>query len=336
MVLKRLCHYLPLMSKLIGEFPKSSLSVDPQNIVTCAECEGTNIVFDPEMGEKFCQSCGIVLAEKLESSESDTNIQFEKDQSGLHTGMPSSLTQADKGLSTVIPYSVTDGNGTALNAEQRGNMQRIIRWNKISNTNRSYHRNLKNAFSLLLRVKDKLSLSDPITEKAAYYYRKTLDLNVIKGRSIKGFVVACVYTACREAGALRSMEEISKEIDTDKVFAGKCYRLLLRRLRIRLPEIDARSHLSRIASNAGVSEKSLRKAADMMAVIKENPVSYGKDPNALAVAVLYGACLAQGEKVSQVNLSQAANMSIVTLRKRLLDVRKVFPEIPNGPNALKP
>jgi transcription initiation factor TFIIIB Brf1 subunit/transcription initiation factor TFIIB len=74
----------------------------------------------------------------------------------------------------------------------------------------------------------------------------------------------------------------------------------------------------------------------MMAVIKENPVSYGKDPNALAVAVLYGACLAQGEKVSQVNLSQAANMSIVTLRKRLLDIRKVFPEIPNGPNAIKP
>jgi hypothetical protein len=29
-------------------------------------------------------------------------------------------------------------------------------------------------------------------------------------------------------------------------------------------------------------------------------------------------------------------MSIVTLRKRLLDIRKVFPEIPNGPNAIKP
>ena len=58
----------------------------------------------------------------------------------------------------------------------------------------------------------------------------------IKGRSINGFVVACVYTACREAGALSSMEEISRAIDTDKVFAGKGYRLLSRRLRIKFPE----------------------------------------------------------------------------------------------------
>jgi transcription initiation factor TFIIIB Brf1 subunit/transcription initiation factor TFIIB len=50
---------------------------------------------------------------------------------------------------------------------------------------------------------------------------------------------------------------------------------------------DRCSHLSPIANNEGVSEKSLRKAVHMMFVIKENPISYGKDPNALAVAVLY-------------------------------------------------
>ena len=90
--------------------------------------------------------------------------------------------------------------------------------------------------------------------------------------------------------------------------------------------------MSRIANNAGVSEKSLRKAAQMMSVIKENSISSGKDPNAVAAAVLYGACLAQGEKLYQVELAEAANLSVVTLRKRLQDVRKVFPEVPNGPN----
>jgi len=322
------------MNKLLTEFPESTVDFDPQNIINCSECEGVNIMFDPEMGEKICQDCGIVLAEKIESSESEINRKFEKERSGFHTGMGSSLTQVDKGLSTIIPYSKVDGNGVSLSQEQRKNMQTIVHWNKISRTNRSFHRNLNNAFSLLLRIKDKLSLSDPLTEKSAYYYRKTLDLNVIKGRSIKGFVVACVYTACREAGVVRSIEEISKTIDTDKVFAGKCYRLLVRRLRIKLPEIDATSYLSRIANNAGVSEKSLRKAANMMLTIKENPISYGKDPNALALAVLYGACLANGEKIGQAPLSQAGNMSIVTLRKRFLDVRKVFPDIPASPNAV--
>ena len=249
-----------------------------------------------------------------------------------NTGLPSSLTHFDKGLSTIIPYSTIDGNGSALNSEQRGNMQRMIRWNKISTSNRSHHRNLKNAFSVLLRIRDKLSLGQPVVEKAAYYYRKTLDLNLLKGRSISGFVVACVYIACREAGMVRSMEEISKSIDTDHIFPGKCFRFLSRRLGIKTPQIDSRPLLSRIANNAGVSEKSLRKAAQMMSVIKENSISSGKDPNAVAAAVLYGACLAQGEKLHQVQLAEAANLSVVTLRKRLQDVRKVFPEVPNGPN----
>ena len=117
------------------------------------------------------------------------------------------------------------------------------RWNKISNKNKGYHRNLKNAFAILIRIKDKLSLSDTIVEKSAYYYRKILDQNLIKGRSIKGFVVACVYASCREMNVPRTIEEIAEISDADKIFAGKCYRLLVRKLKVRLPSIDSTSHL---------------------------------------------------------------------------------------------
>ncbi|MGB6673781.1 MAG: hypothetical protein WBE34_15230 [Candidatus Nitrosopolaris sp.] len=54
-------------------------------------------------------------------------------------------------------------------------------------------------------------------------------------------------------------------------------------------------------------------------------MSYGKDPNALAVATLYAACLKEGEKVSQAQIAIAGNTSIVTLRKRFLDVKSIFP-----------
>jgi transcription initiation factor TFIIIB Brf1 subunit/transcription initiation factor TFIIB len=54
-------------------------------------------------------------------------------------------------------------------------------------------------------------------------------------------------------------------------------------------------------------------------------VSYGKDPNALAVAVLYAACLKENEKVSQAQIAVAGDTSIVTLRKRFQDVKKIFP-----------
>ena len=66
---------------------------------------------------------------------------------------------------------------------------------------------------------------------------------------------------------------------------------------------------------------------------KVHPISFGKDPSAISIAVRYGACLQEGEKVSQVQLASAGQMnSIVTLRKRYLDVKKSIP--PTSPRAL--
>jgi transcription initiation factor TFIIB len=138
-------------------------------------------------------------------------------------------------------------------------------------------------------------------------------------------VVASVYAACREFNTPRTLEEISRTANTDIVFSGKCYRLLLRHLKLRLPTVDWNMCLAKIANKSDVSEKSYRRALQMLTVIKSEPISLGKDPKALAVAVLYAACLQEHEKVSQTQVALAGETSIVTLRKRFLDVKKIFP-----------
>ena len=86
--------------------------------------------------------------------------------------MPTSLALHDMGLSTFISYSNVDANGIAISSDQISKVQRMRRWNKISSNNRSYERNLKNAFAILNSLKDKLSLNDSLLEKSAYNYRK--------------------------------------------------------------------------------------------------------------------------------------------------------------------
>jgi transcription initiation factor TFIIB len=330
--------YLLLNSKLIDQL-FMSFSINPlckegdpvnQDNHQCENCKAESVIFDHGTGEKICSGCGVVMSVEREYIDPllDTNTNL----GNMNLGTPSSLAHHDKNLSTLISYSNVDADGVAISVDQRSAIQRMRRWNKISNNNRSYHRNLKNAFAVLIRIKDKLSLSETIVEKSAYYYRKILDQNLIKGRSIKGFVVACVYVSCREMNVPRTIEEIAEISDADKIFAGKCYRLLVRRLKVRLPSIDSTSHLARIANNAGISERTLRHAVQMMAQIKDDPISFGKDPCAIAVAVLYGACLDKGEKTSQSRISLSGNVSVVTLRKRFLDIKKIFPHIPNGPN----
>lgn len=293
------------------------------DIRECNYCNGNKIIFDDHTGERICSNCGVVLGHEILPAGPLTEAALNTNQF--------SLASHDRNLSTIIPFSRVDANGMAIKGQQYTNIQKLRHWNKVSDTNRSYHRNLRKAFAILIRIKDRLSLSDPIVEKSAYYYRKISDMKLVKGRSISGFVTASVYTACREMGVPRTLGEIAEVSNGDKVFAGKCYRLLARRLKIRLPSMDPSYSLNRMANKAGISQKTLRRAIGMMTILKDDTISFGKDLNALAIAVLYGACLEKGEKISQSQITKAGNISIVTLRKRFLDVKKIFPHLPNGP-----
>ena len=67
----------------------------------------------------------------------------------------------------------------------------------------------------------------------------------------------------------------------------------------------------------------------MLDGVKKDSISYGKDPKALATAVLYRACISEENegdhhKITLGRLAKAGAISIVTLRKRASDVRKVL------------
>ena len=292
----------------------------------CSLCSSKAVVFDAENSEVVCSECGMVIQDNIESLSPEWRAYSNDDlASKSRTGMPTSLAFHDMGLSTFISYSNVDANGAVISPEQLSKVQRMRRWNKISSNNRSYHRNLKNAFAVLSVIKDKLSLSDALIEKSAYNYRKALDKHIIKGRSIRALVVASVYAACRELNVPRTLDEVADTANTDPIFAGKCYRLLVRYMKLHLPVIDSNAYLAKIANKARVSEITYRRGLEMLTAIKENPISHGKDPNALAVAVLYAACLKEGDKVSQAQIAVAGDTSIVTLRKRFQDVKRLFP-----------
>ena len=164
------------------------LSLDKEE---CNLCNSKAVVYDADNSEVVCSACGMVLRDNIESLGPDWRIYSSEDlESKSRTGMPTSLAFHDMGLSTFISYSNVDAHGATISPEQLSKVQRMRRWNKISSNNRSYHRNLKNAFAILGTIKDKLSLNDALIEKSAYNYRKALDKHIIKGRSIRALVVS--------------------------------------------------------------------------------------------------------------------------------------------------
>jgi transcription initiation factor TFIIB len=278
------------------------------------------MIFDGSSGETICTKCGAVITERpttLEtgssSSESFTN--------------PVSLAFPDKGLSTVITSENVDASGTVLNHDQIQNVNKIRYLDKVSNNNRTQIRNLKSAFISMAAIRDKLTLTDPVMERAAYYYRKTLQNKLIKGRSIREMVVASIYASCKEMEVPRTLCEICDAANADPIFAGKCYRTMVRELKISPLIVDSTRYVSKVADNACVSQKTYRCAIEMLDIVKKHAVSYGKDPKALATAVLYAACIKENEpKVSQARIAAAGSISVVTLRKRFSDILRIIPK----------
>jgi transcription initiation factor TFIIB len=291
------------------------------NSRVCPSCKNCATIFDGLTGEIICTTCGTVVLDRQEMPTGDINAKN-------RSGMPSSLVFPDKGLSTIITYSNTDANGTVLNQEQITTSNKIRYLDKIWGNNKNHLRNFKSAFAIMSTVSDKLGLTNPVIERAAYYYRKAFDSNLIKGRAIKEMVVASIYAACKEMSVPRTLQEVSYAANAEPIFSGRCYRIMSRKLRISPAIVDATSYISKIATNAQISQPTYREAVNMLSVAKKNMICHGKDPKAVAAAVLYACCLKRKEAdINQSKIAAAGSISIVTLRKRLADILKIFPEV---------
>ncbi|MDR4510710.1 MAG: transcription initiation factor IIB [Nitrososphaeraceae archaeon] len=295
----------------------------------CPECNNDKLISDFQKGEEICPQCGVIIEDNLDFPVYHHSFKINREDN-INKVMGGSLAQYDKGLSTHIASTNIDASGYPLNPKQLTNARTLRHWDKISKSNRSRDRNFRTAFSILLRTKEKLSLNDIIIEKSAYYYRRIVDLKLTKGRSIEKFIAACVYLTCREFGIPRTLDEISTAIGIKKVDTGKYYRILIKQFDIRVDPIESGFYINKIANNVGLSMATVQKATEMMVKMKKYSVYEGKDPAALSTAILYAACLEQGENTRQSQIAEAGEISLVNLRKRFLDIKKVFPIIPNN------
>jgi len=125
-----------------------------------------------------------------------------------------------------------------------------------------------------------------VVERAAYIYRKALERGLVRGRSISALIAASVYAACRATETPRTLKDVTAASSVKKKDIARCYRLLLRELDIKMPIMDPIKNVSRIASKAGLSEKTKRKAVEILKKAIESRSSAGKDPMGLAAASL--------------------------------------------------
>jgi len=293
-----------------------------QNVQDENSCIHLTSLFDDNTGEQICRKCGQVLVQNMVDSSYDG---FNEDFKNSRTGPKISITMHDGGLSTIIGRSNFDSSGKAVSYGMRGALNRMRMWDSRSKSHGSAQRNLTIALVEMNKLKEKMSLSDAIIERSAYFYRKASEKKLIRGRTIKGIVGACIYAACRDLGTTRTIIEISKCMQERRNIIAKSYRLLFQQLSLDVPVPDSTSSIIRFSNNLELPEKVKRDAIFILDILKENKVVAGKKPDAVAATVVYMACIKNNESMSQQKISRISGITNVTIRNRLKEFTKYVP-----------
>jgi len=228
------------------------------------------------------------------------------------------------GLATIINPQNKDATGKPLTASMKSTIERLRTWDNRSQVHEPVDRNFRQAFSELDRLKTKLALSDAVIEKTAYIYRKALDKGLVRGRSIPGLIAASLYAACRNTETPRTLTDVANGINIKRKDIARCYRLLLRELDLKMPVVNPIKCISRISSIAELSEKTKRKAVEILDQATKIELSAGKDPMGLAAAALYLSCVINGENKTQKDIAVAAGVTEVTIRNRYKGLKEAL------------
>lgn len=281
------------------------------NVIVCPNCGDGQKVTDIESGELICTKCGYVIHERVGDEEQDWSVLAREPASKLRTS-PTSLARSGMGLSTIIGRPDRSA-GSGLNAAMRSTFDRLRTWDfRIKGRD---ERSLKRAFVDLDRLRGMLRLSDAIVEKAAYIYRRAQEQGLVRGRTMRAVMGAAIYIVQREMGISGTLDDIIRATNTKEKDLARAYRILIRELDLKVPMVDPVKCVSRVANKANISERTKRKAMNMIYDVVKSGLAAGKDPMGLAASVLYVSCVNSGEVKSQAAIADAAGVSEVTLRK---------------------
>ena len=283
----------------------------------CPECGSDNLVKSSDRGELICDECGLVVEdEQIDPGPEWRAFNHEERNEKSRVGAPTTKTMHDKGLTTAIDWKNKDAYGRAISSEKRSQMHRLRKWQERIRTKDASERNLQFALSEVDRMASALGVPRSVREVASVIYRRALNEDLIRGRSIEGVSTAALYAACRKEGIPRSLEEISEVSRVDRKEIGRTYRYVSQELGLEMEPVDPKKYVPRFCSELSLSEEVQIKANEIIDETAQQGLLSGKSPTGYAAAAIYAASLLCNEKKTQREVAKVAQVTEVTIRNR--------------------
>ena len=282
----------------------------------CPVCGSSEILIDYVRSEKTYRTFGLVLEENIIDSTVRGTSRDKEGNSYSQNGAPVNISLHDGGMAT--------GFKVRGNLKNKDVWYRLWRLNNQTRVRGTRERNLSRAFTELSLLVSNLSLSKSVRNESASIYRKALDKDLIRGRSISKLMVATVYIACKSCRVPRTLDEMAEVTDVDKKTIGTNYRFLVRELGLKLPIVSPSDYIPRFASKLNLSSEVEVKSIELVNEAQELGLTSGKDPASFAAAGLYASSMILGERRTQTEIARALGVTEVTIRNRFKELNNAL------------
>ena len=268
-----------------------------------------------ENGELMHEESGLIVDETvIDHGPEWRAFNSQERQQRSRVGSPLTKTRHDEGLTTEIGWRNRDAHGQSLSSEKRQQMRRLRTWQQRIRTQDAGERNLQFALSEVARMTSALDVPKSVKEVASVIYRRALDEDLIRGRSIEGVATASLYAAARQQGLPRSLDEVAAVSRVDRAEIGRAYRYLSQELGLELEPVDPTQYVSRYCSELGLDQEVRRKAEHVLDHATSEGLHAGKSPSGYAAAAVYLAALLCDCKRTQKDVADVADVTEVTVR----------------------
>ena len=274
----------------------------------CENCNSENIVLDDVKGENVCCECGIVQTIMTENL-GDRGKFITPNEDNYGSPMSTVLQSSDI-LSSNI--GMKDVSGRSLKPEISNTFTRMRKIDSRSKMDRPGP--TIDSLQMMRNITMKMGLSEHIYEDAVKIYKKIYKNGGTRGRNIEALLVGIIYVSCRENHAIRTLSDFAHDTPLSKNDISRNVRFILKTLDIKPPRYTIKSLVGALTNKLGIDGKVRVNAINTASKIEDNGSAVGRQPNAVAAAIVYSTCKDTNQKVTQNIITRTSHISSITLR----------------------
>ncbi|ELZ14441.1 transcription factor TFIIB cyclin-related protein [Natrinema thermotolerans DSM 11552] len=276
----------------------------------------------------MCEDCGLVTdGQVIDRGPEWRAYNATEREEKSRVGAPTTDKIHDKGLSTNIDWKNRDASGNTLSDAKQQQMERLRTWNTRSKASTRSERTKKTGLAEVQRMTSALGLPGHVEETACVMFKQCVDRDLMRGRSIEGMATACITLAARQCGTPRQpgdVYDVSRLQDPSRVDSDVRY--VARELGVEAAPADPREYVPGYVDNLDVDDPAAVRgtAVDMLDAAEKENVHSGRAPTALAAGAVYAATVIHIDGVTQVDVAQATDASVVTVRHRYPEILDAY------------